>query len=427
MNKLDKDYQTLLKDILDNGVTKKTRNGNTLSVFGRQIRHNMKDGFPLLTTKKMFFKGIATELLWFLRGETNIKWLVENDCHIWDGDCYKKYQDTNIKDIENKHKHKLLTFPIDDINKVIYKPNTHVHFGKQEFIEKIKSDKDFAERWGELGPIYGHQWRRFGEISEVTAESYPGPFKDGADQIQQLIYDLKNDPDSRRLMVTAWNPNDVGASVLPPCHYGFQIYTRKLSDEELYLKYPDLKSIKAVKSNYVKLQQYENAAKARDIEMKLLEGVPTRAISLMWSQRSVDTALGLPFNIASYGLLLMIIGKLVNMVPDELIGNLGDTHLYTNQIDGVKEQIDRDSFDLPTLKFSEDIDIIFAKFRGDEPKDKDGGSNDQEWNFIKKVTAKIPDFGYLKQLDSVITSMNSSDFILDDYKSHPTIRIPLSN
>jgi len=275
MNNLDKKYQQLLSDIITFGVEKKDRTGTgTISEFGHQIRHKMSEGFPLLTTKKMAWKQIVSELLWFLTGQTNIAFLHKHNNHIWDGD-YEKSGRTD----------------------------------------------------GDLGPIYGKQWRKWdGKNGRI-------------DQIDDLVKELKTNPDSRRLMVSAWNVGELDEMVLPPCHYGFQVWTRE-----------------------------ENGQ---------------RYISLMWNQRSVDTFLGLPFNIASYGLLLHIIANEVNMIPDELIGNLGDTHLYLNHIEQAKEQISRESFDLPKL-------ITNAKIDG--------------------ICCNTPD-----------------DFVLEGYQYHPTIKAPLSN
>jgi len=306
-NELDLQYQDLLQHILDNGVEKKDRTGTgTLSVFGHQIRHNMQDGFPLLTTKKMAWKTMVTELLWFLRGDTNIKYLVDNNCHIWDGDAYKRYS-SYVKEewesgaINELFEDDLIVEESNDDKNISYRKLT-----KEEFINKIKTDDEFAKKWGELGPVYGKQWRNwrhhypktYPEINQY--EQYIGVKT--IDQIANLINELKNNPDSRRLMVNAWNVGELDQMVLPPCHYGFQCYVR--------------------------------------------EG---KYLSLMWNQRSVDTFLGLPFNIASYGLLLEIIAKEVNMVPDELIGNLGDVHLYLNHIEQAKEQISRTPYELPKL------------------------------------------------------------------------------
>jgi thymidylate synthase len=304
MNNIDKAYQALLQDILDNGVEKQDRTGTgTISVFGRQIRHRMSEGYPLLTTKRMSFKTMVTELLWFLRGDTNIKYLVDNGCHIWDGDAWTNYQ------------RKMLEKFYNDTTVAGYAITN-----KEEFINKIKTDDEFAKKWGKLGPIYGEQWRSW------DWDLNPEPI----DQIQNLINDLKINPDSRRLMVNAWNVGALDQMVLPPCHYGFQLYTRELTEYERF---------------HLALDDVNNT------------NIPTRAISLMWNQRSVDTFLGLPFNIASYGLLLEMIAKEVNMIPDELIGNLGDVHLYKNHIEQAKEQITREPMTLPTVEISE-LDLL---------------------------------------------------------------------
>jgi len=298
MNNLDKQYTDLLQDILNNGIIKQDRTGTgTLSVFGRQIRHKMSDGFPLLTTKKMAWKTMVTELLWFLRGDTNIKFLHDNNCHIWDGDYNKS--------------------------------------GRTD---------------GDLGPIYGKQWRNWkGKLVDKSEEfnAHTAWVPEQIDQIANLINDLKTNPDSRRLMVSAWNVSELDQMVLPPCHYGFQVYTRE-----------------------------ENGQ---------------RYISLMWNQRSVDTFLGLPFNIASYALLLEIIAKEVNMIPDELIGSLGDVHLYNNHIEQAEEQLTREPFKLPKLSI-----------------------NDEFWN---------PEVSIIEQIQHI----KPNDFQLIDYQSHPAIKAPLSN
>jgi len=302
MNSLDLRYQNILQDILLEGKEKGDRTGTgTISVFGKQIRHDMSEGFPLLTTKKMAVKTMMTELKWFLKGDTNIKYLVDNNCHIWDGDAYKAYCKAHPSEYH------------DDM------------FTQKEFIQHIKEDESFAYSWGKLGPIYGKQWR---EWSPVAGEINKG----GKDQIKELIKNIKENPDSRRLMVSAWNVSELPLVVLPPCHYGFQCY---VNDGKL---------------------------------------------SLMWNQRSVDTFLGLPFNIASYGTLLLLLCEETNLEPGELIGNLGDTHLYKNHIEQAEEQRLRSSFKLPTIKLS-NVDILNG-----------------EW-----------------------------DYEIEGYKYHPTIKAPLSN
>jgi thymidylate synthase len=318
MNTIDSKYQDLLEDILDNGVEKQDRTGTgTISVFGRQIRHKMSQGFPLITTKKMAWKTIVTELLWFLRGDTNIKFLLDYDCHIWDGDAYKNY----------------LNHTQDEAS-----------YTKEQFINLIKTDKDWAKVWGDLGPIYGKQWRQWqGWMEYKKVDDTDGFGSLWYDQILRLVHSLKTEPDSRRLMVSAWNVAELDKMTLPPCHYGFQVYTRELSiDERLHL----------VSQKYEMFDPFD-FHKVDHEEIDKLYPVPKRAISLMWNQRSVDTFLGLPFNIASYALLLEIIAKEVNMIPEDLIGNLGDVHLYKNHIEQAKEQISREPYDLPKIEITE--------------------------------------------------------------------------
>ena len=342
MNNLDARYQGLLEDILQWGVEKKDRTGTgTISVFGRQIRHKMSEGFPLLTTKKMHWNSVVTELLWFLRGDTNIKFLLDYDCHIWDGDAYKNYY---------------------------YKEVPHDHMlDKEDFIKKIKTDESFAKQWGDLGPIYGKQWRKwkYQENEWYDGHTHYPEISTSIDQISNLVQQLKTNPDSRRLMVSAWNVAELGQMILPPCHYGFQVYTRPTTREE-----------------------------------KIVNPGKYRAISLMWNQRSVDTFLGLPFNIASYGLLLEIIAKEVNMVPDELIGNLGDVHLYSNHIEQAKEQIGRTPYELPTVEITE-----------------------RNWYMHEKVKEHLGE----KTLDEKLKSYRPDCFELIGYESHPKIKAPLSN
>ena len=325
-NKLDKEYQMLLEYILGNGVEKKDRTGTgTISVFGTQIRHDMSDGFPLLTTKRIPVKTMMTELKWFLKGDTNIKYLVDNGCNIWNGDAYKKYCKAHPSEYE------------DDM------------FTQEEFIEHIKEDESFAKNWGELGPIYGKQWRDWNGDNFIY-----GDLKNGIDQIANLINELKTNPDSRRLMVNAWNVDQLDSMALPPCHYGFQVYTRELTFAERYKHYSG--------SDRTWEEGGGNAyGKITAMDMMDDEEVPIRAISLIWNQRSVDTFLGLPFNIASYGLLLELLAVEVNMIPDELIGNLGDTHLYSNHKVQAATQLGREGFDLPRIKVS-NVNLLEGQF-----------------------------------------------------------------
>jgi thymidylate synthase len=416
MNKLDKQYQDLLQSILDYGVEKQDRTGTgTKSIFGYTIRHNMKDGFPVLTTKKMAWKTMVVELLWFLRGDTNIKYLVDNNCHIWDGDAYKNYLNKRCKDC-NSDNHK------ENINggKVI-RPYT-----QEEFINNIKTDDEFAKTWGELGPIYGKQWRKW-ELPNYSIEHVEYGFDNNlhVDQIQNLINELKTNPDSRRLMVNAWNVGELGEMVLPPCHYGFQVYTRELNLDERIDYYNSTKDSLNQSSDY------------HDIHMDSLR-VPKRAISLMWNQRSVDTFLGLPFNIASYGLLLTIIAKAVNMIPDELIGNLGDVHLYSNHVEQAKEQIGRKYTSEERHEMLKTAMGDFYKTAVDEQVPFGGGLSEYYDSYkIPNHTREpfeLPTLNMAKTnafwngFDvSLFGHLDPTDFMIENYQSHPTIKAPLSN
>lgn len=360
-------YLELLKEILENGKQKGDRTGTgTISLFGRQLRHTMSEGFPLLTTKKMYTKGIIIELLWFLRGDTNIKYLVDNGCNIWNGDAYKSFCNERLK-IHKKIVSENPTYDFQPWEETI---------SMEEYINKIKSDDEFAEKWGDLGPIYGKQWRNWKFIDKFTNGEQVAYVNGKVDQIQNLINDLKTNPDSRRLMVNAWNVGEIDQMVLPPCHYGFQVYTRELGTRQ--------RTIVAQKMG-IMLSEGSKSSEEWDKECDE-KNIPKRAISLMWNQRSVDTLLGLPFNIASYAFLLCIIANEVNMIPDELICNLGDTHLYSNHIEQAKEQISRTPYKLPILKI-----------------------------------------GYFGKILEDISVVDVSDFIIEGYQSHSTIKAPLSN
>ena len=320
-NNVDKQYLDLVKHVLKNGIRKTDRTGTgTLSVFDYTMRFNMNEGFPLLTSKKMFTKGVIHELIWFLRGDTNIKYLQDNDVHIWDGDYNKS--------------------------------------GRTD---------------GELGPVYGKQWRNWTvyknnghqwsnrERESEVAYYVNNGVKSNIDQIANLINDLKNNPDSRRLMVSAWNVAEIDQMTLPPCHYGFQCYTQEMNLFERKKWWCESlgKSI-------------HYAEDFTEQELNTLN-VPKRRLSLKWTQRSCDLLLGVPFNIASYGLLLHILAREVNMVPNELIFSGGDVHIYLNHIDGAKEQLTRETYELPKLELTnssidnikyDDIKIVNYKSSG---------------------------------------------------------------
>mgnify|MGYP001190715779 CR=1 FL=1 len=309
MNKSNatKIYHDLLEDILKNGNEKNDRTGTgTVSVFGRQVRFNMKDGFPLLTTKKLHLRSITHELLWFLKGETNIKYLNDNSVTIWD---------------------------------------------------------EWADDSGDLGSVYGKQWVDWGGTYETLIrrerdESGHFPFvkkhNPGVNQINNVIELLKNDPDSRRMVVSAWNVGELEQMKLVPCHNFFQVYTRELSlDERMDM--------------FIEIYNGDDVFFNDDEHIKDVcddNNIPKREISLMWNQRSVDTFLGLPFNIASYAMLLHMFAQQVNMVPGELIGNLGDVHIYNNHIDYVEEQLGRDVYkhEQPELSLNKGKDMFNYKF-----------------------------------------------------------------
>lgn len=422
MNNLDRQYQALLQDILDNGYIKKDRTGTgTISVFGRQIRHRMSQGFPLLTTKKMAWKSIVTELLWFLRGDTNIKYLVDNGCHIWDGDAYKAYLKKNnsnpriylhsVCSLCGKGSNHDTDYSDDNDTNCIHcgKEGKWEHIyenvnilTKEEFIECVKTDSDFAAKWGELGPIYGKQWRKWNQYTDMCIDNdfgngeYNGcwTFKE-IDQIVNSINLLKTDPDSRRNRVNAWNVGEIDSMVLPPCHTDFQFYTRELSQSERLQLLWKVCREENIPADSKELDDFW----LRYNEIMGKHNIPKRAISLMWNQRSADVFLGIPFNIASYGLLLEIIAMEVNMIPEELIGNLGDTHLYINHIEQAKEQLNRNPYTLPKLKL-------------------DGWLGAMTPNQIREE-------GFLNLIDN--GKILPSHFTIENYQSHPTIKAPLSN
>lgn len=386
MNTLDKQYTDLLQDILDNGITKKDRTGTgTRSVFGRQIRHKMSDGFPLLTTKKMYTKGIITELLWFLRGDTNIKYLVDNDCNIWNGDAYKNYTKTFAGH--------------EDVPSMEW------------FVNEIKNNSEFAEKFGDLGPIYGKQWRDWHVVDlNIDPQANGDSYHVHIDQIKNLINDLKNNPDSRRLMVNAWNVAEIDKAVLPPCHYGFQCWTRELTSDER-----------------VKLFQNKTNVDTSffPVLTETLEfhNIPKRTISLMWNQRSVDTFLGLPFNIASYGLLLEMIAKEVNMVPDELIANLGDTHIYLNHIEQAKEQIGRE---ITAEEIIEHLQESGMDALMDEPR-KVYIANLPKRTREPYPLPKLSITEHDGQTYSLLGKLYLDNFQIQNYQSHSSIKAALSN
>ncbi len=267
-----KQYLDLLQHILNEGSLKEDRTGTgTISTFGYQMRFDLAKGFPLLTTKKIHLKSIIYELLWFIKGETNIKYLVDNNVRIWNEWPYRNFQKT------------------DDYN----------HETLQEFVDKIKNDDLFAEKHGNLGPVYGRQWRHF-----------DGPDGKYVDQLEKVIHDIKTNPHSRRLIINSWNPPLVPEMALPPCHMMFHFY------------------------------------------------VNNNKLSCLLYQRSADSFLGVPFNIASYALLTLMIAQVTNLEPGEFIHTLGDAHIYTDHLKQVKLQLSRVPRSLPKMTLNKNIKDI---------------------------------------------------------------------
>lgn len=293
-NDYEEQYLSLIRDIIENGNRSDDRTGTgTMKVFARTIRHDMSQGLPLITTRQMFYKNGIVELLWMLRGNTNIRYLVQNGVNIWVGDCYKKY--TTCCSANSTEWNEWMRDNGD---------GTLSMYTQKEFIEKVKTDDSFADKWGELNKVYGSEW----------TDWY------GINQLQECIDTLRSNPDSRRILVTAWNPVNVKKATLPPCHVMYQFYT------------------------------------------ELDKETSKRKISLCYTMRSVDCGLGLPTDQLLYGLLLEMVAQCVDMVPGELVCNLVDTHVYINQIDGLKELVSRTPGNLPRLVLNRDVKDIF-KFR----------------------------------------------------------------
>ena len=267
-----KEYHQLIQHVLDEGVEKKDRTGTgTFSVFGYQMRFNLAEGFPLVTTKKLHLKSILHELIWFLKGDTNIKYLCQNGVRIWDDWPFAKFKASK-------------EYNEEDI---------------RQFAKRISEDSEFSKKWGELGPVYGHQWR-----------SWPGP-EGPIDQIKNVLQELRNNPDSRRHIVSAWNPGYIGQMALPPCHAFFQFY------------------------------------------------IANGKLSCQLYQRSADIFLGVPFNIASYALLMHMIAHDLKIEVGDFVHTLGDAHIYTNHIDQVKLQISREIKSLPRININPKVTNMF--------------------------------------------------------------------
>ena len=389
MNTLDQNYLQLIDHVLDTGHMSGDRTGTgTVKTFGNLISHNMSEGFPLLTCKKMFHKGIIHELLWFLKGDTNIKYLVDNNVNIWVGDCFKKWLNTSnhyvsmsyeyhskivlkfdIISLEEYQKVAGEEYPSDgtlgsfmisniidgkDIRTVVTSNSNIATFnGKEDIVEsikqlltkgftwKLKNDAQFAKVWGELNKVYGAEWVNW---------------DDDINQVQELIDSLRKNPDSRRMLVTAWNPTNVRNAVLPPCHLLWQVFTRELTAIERENYYAELHDF----TDDERMGMNPNASDEEVHTIMNEAGIPSRELSLMFYMRSVDVGLGLPFDIASYGFLLSMIAAQTNMKLGELKWILADTHIYKNQIEELKTLKDRENiYTLPKLTLNPNVKSIF--------------------------------------------------------------------
>jgi thymidylate synthase len=341
-NKVDFEYCSLLKEILDYGRYKESRAGGTYSLFGKSMRFDLKNGLPLLTTKRVYYKGIIHELLWFLKGDTNIKYLVENNVHIWDDDAYRYYLE--ISQYGNKQ------------------------MSKEEFLSSVIEEKTFAlntkkdgtlkyYKCGDLGPVYGKQWRSYG--------------KSGFDQINNIIETLRTNPNDRRMLCVAFNPDVLNEVALPPCHVMFQFYTNELTPIER-LEW-------LCKNNSGEFDEWKLASHKKLDELN----APRYELSCSFTMRSNDFCCGNPYNIAQYAMLTYMLCEVCNMVPGELVYNGGDVHVYANHVKSAQEQIMRGGSEIiPKLKFN------------------------------RKVT-DINDFKY-------------EDFIIEDYYPDPAIKYELN-
>ena len=319
----DYNYLRLLCDIINYGETKHTRAGDTLSLFNRQIEFDLREGLPILTTKKVYSKGCINELLWMIHGGDNIKYLIEHNTHIWDDDAYRYYKQL-VKDKT------VTTKGVSDLSKEEFLDKVL----KEELLYYVEDGYTMSYQFGDLGPIYGKQWTDW----------------NGVNQIDELIYKLKNNPDDRRLMVSAWNVGELKDMALPPCHYVSQWYVNEMSHEDRVKEYE-----KMLGSSYNIVPESITKEKLDE------ENVPHQYLSCMWIQRSVDTCLGLPFDILSYSIFLSLVAHICNMVPYKLIGQLGDTHIYKNQLEVAKQQLWRNPFKYkpPKLVLNKEIKNIY--------------------------------------------------------------------
>lgn len=331
-NNVDNQYLDLVNEVIEHGEVKKTRAGKTRSLFGKQLRFNLKDGLPMLTTKKMFTKGVLHELLWFIKGDTNIKYLVDNGVHIWDDDAYRYFLELRERTYG----------PVNVESETV--------ISKEEFLEGVKQQfkwEDIDYTWGDLNNVYGYQWTNW----------------NGHNQIEEVIETLKKNPNDRRMIISAWNVGDIPDMALPPCHFCCQFYTKKMTEVERwnYFETHMLKEDNEEGRYNLYVSRGENYLKGSLVSYLERMNVPKRKLSCMWHQRSVDILLGLPFNIMSYAVFTHMIAQCVNMDVDELIFDGGDVHVYENQIEtylSTQKLNHPKLYSLPTLVLNKDIKNI---------------------------------------------------------------------
>lgn len=351
MNNVDKQYFDLVNLILEKGRKSNNRTGvPTLSYFGAQARFNLQEGFPLLTTKKVFYKGMIHELLWFISGNTNIKYLVNNNVHIWDADAYRNYKtkwEEGAKWCENVG------------------TRSHLMLSKEEFIEKIAKDDEFAAKWGELGMgTYGSTWRKYPYYAEKPEFEYGSPtgameaYQGEVDQLGRVVNKLKTNPEDRRILLDSWHAYWAENCTLAPCHVLYSFNTEELTtDERINLwnaKYPE-KGI----SEAIDLDPEMDAYITKCLDS---ENFVKRRLNCLFYCRSQDAPLGTVWNWPSAALLTHMIAQVVNMAAGDLIWVGGNCHIYENQMDGIKEQLTREPRNLPSLWLNPEVKDLF-KFK----------------------------------------------------------------
>jgi thymidylate synthase len=377
MAKIDHAYHSLLEKILEEGYDYKDESRDIMckQISSYEFRHNMRlNGFPAITTKKLYWKGIVGELIWFLRGDTNIKYLVDNGINIWNKDAYNHF-------LKSKPTLTKCNSP-DDCKEILFDKDNKTHYDL--WLGNIKQSNKKILQSSNLGRVYGAQWRNWS--APILYNNIPGlPIE--LDQISNLIQNLKDKPMSRRHIVTAWNPAELEEMALPPCHWSFEIIPRPLTSAErgFYDRLYKSKKSDVITSDNL----YHNSKQWNE------DNIPKYIFDLKWHQRSVDTFLGLPFNIASYGLLMEIISKLTNMIPNELIGDLSNVHIYHSHIKAVKTQLKNQPD-----KYWKPIEL--------------------DWN-SKESKSNLTSLMSLESLDTIFNNLYIDGFKLNNYESHPAI------